>query len=109
MREIENLRRGHSSLFSQLLAERRAAAGLTLGELAEMTRLPLSFLENLESDGRATLSFDNCYKIAQALNSRRPRGFVMHDLWQAANLSRHSPHHADLHRERETKRELRAA
>jgi transcriptional regulator with XRE-family HTH domain len=88
MNKFDNSRREQLPLFSRLLAEKRAEARLTLAELSELTRLPLLLLENLESGGQVTASFDVCYKIAQALNSRGQRGFVIHDLWQAATLSR---------------------
>jgi transcriptional regulator with XRE-family HTH domain len=88
MNKFDNSRRERLPLFSRLLAEKRTEARLTLVELSELTRLPLLLLENLESGGQATASFDVCYKIAQALNSRGQRGFVIHDLWQAATLSR---------------------
>lgn len=92
MEKIDNLRRGRNSLFSQLLSEKREAAGLSLADLAEMTRLPIGFLESLEADRQASLSFDACYKIAQALNARLQSSFMIQDLWRAATLSRQNIH-----------------
>lgn len=80
----------HYSLFSQVLAEKRSKAGLTLSDLADLTRLPLSLLEDLESEGQATPSFDVCYKIGQAINSRQMQGFMIQDLWQAASMDRNA-------------------
>lgn len=93
-KQLDGLRKERHSLFSHMLTEKRRAAGLTLAELAELTRLPLLLLENLEASGQPTPSFDVCYKIAQALNSRHKCGFVIHDLWQAATMNRQkqSPH-----------------
>ena len=76
------------SLFSQVLVEKRTKAGLTLKDLADLTRLPLEMLEALETDGRLVPSFDICYKIGQAINSRRMQGFMIQDLWQAAAMDR---------------------
>jgi transcriptional regulator with XRE-family HTH domain len=76
------------SLFSRVLVEKRTNAGLTLSDLADLTRLPLSLLEDLESAGRAVPSFDICYKIGQAINSRRMQGFMIQDLWEAAAIDR---------------------
>ncbi|HYE73470.1 MAG TPA: helix-turn-helix domain-containing protein [Blastocatellia bacterium] len=92
MDKIDNSRKGRNSFFSQMLSEKREAAGLSLSDLAEMTRLPLSLLERLEADAQASPSFDECYKIAQALNARRPSGFMIQDLWRAATLSRQNIH-----------------
>lgn len=76
------------SLFGQLMAEKRTQAGLSLADLADLTRLPLSLLEDLEAAGRAVPSFDICYKIGQAINSRRMQGFMIQDLWEAASIDR---------------------
>ena len=76
------------SQFSQVLAEKRKKAGLTLSDLADLTRLPLGLLETLESEGREIPSFDVCYKIGQAINSRCMQGFMIQDLWQAAAIDR---------------------
>lgn len=76
------------SLFSQVLVEKRTKAGLSLSDLADLTRLPLSLLEDLEAAGRTTPSFDICYKIGQAINSRRMQGFMIQDLWEAATIDR---------------------
>ena len=75
----------HSSSFAQMLAEKRAQAGLSLPQLAAMSRLPLDLLEGLELRGQAVPGFEICAKIAQALNSRHTQGLmVARDLWQAA-------------------------
>jgi transcriptional regulator with XRE-family HTH domain len=84
--------KARSSIFGQLLAEKRAKAGLSLQELATLTRLPLSLLEGLEREGREVPSFDVCYKIAQAINSRQMQGFVVQDLWQAASMDKAALH-----------------
>ncbi len=76
------------SLFSQVLVEKRTKAGLTLSDLADLSRIPLNLLEDLEAAGRATPSFDICYKIGQAINSRRMQGFMIQDLWEAATIDR---------------------
>jgi transcriptional regulator with XRE-family HTH domain len=76
------------SLFGQLLAEKRLTAGLTLKELAELSHLPLRLLEELEYEGREVPSFDVCYKIAEAINSKKRQGFVTQDLWQAASMDK---------------------
>jgi transcriptional regulator with XRE-family HTH domain len=73
--------------FSQVLTEKRKKAGLSLSDLADLTRLPLGFLETLESEGEIP-SFDICYKIGQAINSRCMQGFMIQDLWQAATIDR---------------------
>ena len=70
--------------FGQLLTERRTEAGLSLPELASLTRLPLDLLAAWERDEQPAPSFDVCYKIAAAINSRRLHGFLVQDLWQAA-------------------------
>ena len=77
-----------SSLFGQLLAEKRLKAGITLSELATLSRLPLRLLEELEDEGREVPSFDVCYKIAAAINSKKMQGFMIQDLWQAASMDR---------------------
>ena len=74
--------------FSQVLAEKRKKAGLSLSDLADLTRLPLGLLETLESEGIEVPSFDVCYKIGQAINSRCMQGFMIQDLWQAAIIDR---------------------
>lgn len=79
-----------NSLFSQVLSERRSKAGLTLSDLADLTRLPLTLLEDLEAAGQAEPSFDMCYKIGQAINSRQMQGFMIQDLWQAASMDRNA-------------------
>lgn len=76
------------SLFSQVLVEKRTKAGLTLSDLADLSRLPLSLLEDLESAQRTVPSFDICYKIGQAINARRMQGFMIQDLWEAATIDR---------------------
>lgn len=75
----------HSSSFAQMLAEKRAQAGLSLPQLAAMSRLPLDLLESIEFRGQAVPGFEVCAQIAQALNSRQTQGLmVARDLWQAA-------------------------
>jgi transcriptional regulator with XRE-family HTH domain len=86
MKEVlpQNLR---ALTFSQLLAEKRMQAGLSLLELADLARLPVSLLEDLEHAEQSP-SFDVCYKIASAINSRRRQSFLIQDLWQAASRDR---------------------
>jgi transcriptional regulator with XRE-family HTH domain len=74
--------------FSQLLLQKRTSAGLSLAELADLACLPLSLLERLEQDEEPVPSFDVCYKIAAAINSRQMQGFLIQDLWQAASRDR---------------------
>jgi transcriptional regulator with XRE-family HTH domain len=76
------------TLFGCLLAQKRSKAGLSLAELAELTRLSPGYLEELEKGGAASPNFDVCYKIAQAINSRAQQGFVLQDLWEAASMDR---------------------
>ena len=100
--------RTRCSLFGRLLAEKRLQAGLTLTELAELSRLPLRLLEELEYEGREVPSFDVCYKIAEAINSKKRQGFVTQDLWQAASMDKaaridRSASTGRLRREPETK------
>lgn len=79
----------HSSSFAQMLAERRAQVGLSLPQLAAMSRLPLDLLESIELRGQAVPGFEVCAKIAQALNSRHTQGLmVARDLWQAALMDK---------------------
>lgn len=77
-----------NTIFSQVLAEKRKLAGMSLSDLADLTLLPISMLEALEIEGEQIPSFDVCYKIGQAINSRRMQGFMIQDLWQAAALDR---------------------
>lgn len=88
MQQVSFTKKINYSLFSQVLVEKRTNAGLTLSDLADLTRLPLSLLEDLECAGRAVPSFDICYKIGQAINSRRMQGFMIQDLWEAAAIDR---------------------
>jgi transcriptional regulator with XRE-family HTH domain len=83
--EAPDQKRG--SLFGQLLAERRAKAGISLLELSALTGMPLSLLEAYE-EGRELPSFDTCYKLAQAINSRLRQSFMIQDFWQAASMDR---------------------
>ena len=77
-----------ASVFGKLLAEKRAQAGLTLAELAALSRLPVSLLEEFEGELREAPNFDTCYRIAVALNSRHRQGFIVQDLWQAASIDK---------------------
>lgn len=100
--------RTRGSLFGRLLAEKRLNAGLTLTELAELSRLPLRLLEELEYEGCEVPSFDVCYKIAEAINAKKQQGFVTQDLWQAASMDKaarmdRSANSGHLRREPETK------
>ncbi len=81
-------RKLNKTQFSQVLAEKRKKAGLSLSDLADLTRLPLGLLETLESEGNEVPSFDICYKIGQAINSRCMQGFMIQDLWQAVTIDR---------------------
>lgn len=79
----------HSSSFAQMLAEKRMQAGLSLPQLAAMSRLPLDLLESIELRGQTVPGFEVCAKIAQALNSRHTQGLmVARDLWQAAQMDK---------------------
>ncbi|MBS1812293.1 MAG: hypothetical protein JST84_29275 [Acidobacteria bacterium] len=88
MQQVTFTKKINYSLFSQVLVEKRTKAGLSLSDLADLTRLPLSLLEDLECAGRSVPSFDICYKIGQAINSRRMQGFMIQDLWEAATIDR---------------------
>ncbi|HEX4946550.1 MAG TPA: helix-turn-helix transcriptional regulator [Blastocatellia bacterium] len=88
MQQVTFPNKPNYSLFSQVLVEKRTKAGLSLSDLADLSRLPLSLLEDLESTGRSVPSFDICYKIGQAINSRRMQGFMIQDLWEAATIDR---------------------
>jgi transcriptional regulator with XRE-family HTH domain len=88
MQEVTFPKKINYSLFSQVLTEKRTKAGLSLSDLADLTRLPLSLLEDLESAVRTVPSFDICYKIGQAINSRCMQGFMIQDLWEAASIDR---------------------
>jgi predicted transcriptional regulator len=83
----DHAQKTRGSAFGQLLAEKRAKAGLSLAELAELARLPLKQLEAFEG-GTEVPSFDVCYRLAEAINSRHMQGFMIHDLWQAASIDR---------------------
>jgi hypothetical protein len=72
------------SAFGQMLAEKRAHAGLTLPQLAALSRLPIDLLEGIEYQGQPVSSFDVCEKIAQAINAHRALGLTARELWQAA-------------------------
>lgn len=88
MQQVTFPKKINYSLFSQVLVEKRTQAGLSLADLADLSCLPLSLLEDLETAGRAVPSFDICYKIGQAINSRRMQGFMIQDLWEAAAIDR---------------------
>jgi transcriptional regulator with XRE-family HTH domain len=78
----------HSSLFGKLLTEKRSQAGLSREELAELARVPLRLVEELEIGAREAPGFDLCYRLGAAINSRRMQGFLIQDLWQAASMDR---------------------
>ncbi len=88
--EMLNSQNGKSgTLFGHLLTQKCSKAGLSLSELADLTRLAPGYLEELEG-GLALPNFDVCYKIAQAINSRDQQGFVIQDLWEAASMDKAS-------------------
>lgn len=74
--------------FGRTLLEKRSSAGITLTELAAQMQMPLAFLEELERGSSIIPTFDLCYRLAQAINSRSRHGFLVQDLWQAASLDR---------------------
>lgn len=88
MNSLESKSNKTGTLFGDLLIRKRNAAGLTLVELAELTRLSATYLEELELGSADAPNFDVCYKIAQAINSRRQQGFLVQDFWEAAALDR---------------------
>lgn len=88
MADLNSQTKVRPSIFGRLLAEKRAKAGLSLADLAALTRLPLALLEEFEREGEEVPSFDICYKIAQAINSRERQGFIVQDLWQAASMDK---------------------
>lgn len=74
-----------TTLFGKLLNYRRSKAGLSLAELAELTRLPCELLNGYEDGSGGQPTFDTCYKIAMAINSREMQGFTIQELWEAAS------------------------
>ncbi|MFN0119356.1 MAG: helix-turn-helix domain-containing protein [Blastocatellia bacterium] len=76
------------TIFGRLLEQKRRKAGMSLADLALLTRLPLATLENLESGAAAAPGFDVCYRIGQAINSRAQQGFVVQDLWEASAIDK---------------------
>jgi transcriptional regulator with XRE-family HTH domain len=88
MEKLNSQPRTFKTVFGLLLARKRSKAGLSLADLADLTRLSLGFLEELEQGVAVPPNFDVCYKIAQAINSRVQQGFVLQDLWEAAALDK---------------------
>lgn len=87
MEMLNSQNRQSGTLFGHLLTQKCSKAGLSLSDLADLTRLAPGYLEELER-GAALPNFDVCYKIAQAINSRDQQGFVIQDLWEAASLDK---------------------
>jgi len=74
-----------ATLFGKLLNDKRTRAGLSLKELADLTCLPCELLKSYEDGSGGRPTFDTCYKIAIAINSREMQGFTIQELWQAAS------------------------
>jgi transcriptional regulator with XRE-family HTH domain len=74
-----------TTLFGKLLNYKRTKAGLSLPELSELTCLPCELLNGYEDGSGGQPTFDTCYKIAMAINSREMQGFTIQELWEAAS------------------------
>lgn len=74
-----------ATLFGRLLNQRRTKAGLSLTELSELTSLSCEQLNRYEDGSGGQPTFDTCYKIAMAINSREMQGFTIQELWEAAS------------------------
>jgi transcriptional regulator with XRE-family HTH domain len=75
-----------TTFFGRLLNDKRQKAGISLPELAELTRLPCELLRSYEDGSGGRPTFDTCYKIAIAINSREMQGFTIQELWEAASM-----------------------
>ena len=71
-------------VFSELLKKKREAAGLTRAELAISAGLSPEFITGLETGALRNASFDNCYRISEALTRHTRQPFILQDLWRAA-------------------------
>lgn len=69
--------------FGHLLSQKRKEAQLSISELAKLSGLPEAQLEAMEQGSGELPTFDNCYRIGQAISSRSGQMFVLQDLWQA--------------------------
>ena len=69
--------------FGQLLEQKRKAAGMTVEELATMSKLTVARLQEMEQGRGEMPSFDTCYRLGQAITSRSGQMFVTQDLWLA--------------------------
>lgn len=75
-----------ATLFGKLLNDKRTRAGMSLKELSNLTRLPCELLRSYEDGSGGRPTFDTCYKIAIAINSREMQGFTIQELWEAASM-----------------------
>ncbi len=75
-----------ATLFGKMLNDKRTRVGLSLAELSDLTRLPCDLLRNYEEGKGGRPTFDICYKIAIAINSREMQGFTIQELWEAASM-----------------------
>jgi len=74
--------------FGHLLEQKRKAAGLSVPELAQLSGLPPSRLQELEKGDGDLPSFDTCYQLSQALSSHGGQNFVLQDLWLALRVDK---------------------
>jgi len=75
--------------FGQLLQLKRREAGLAPEELAEMSRLPLARLTELEQGLGEQPTFDTCYRLSAALTAHSDKRFILQDLWSALKMDRY--------------------
>lgn len=75
-----------TTIFGRMLSDKRNRAGLSLKELADLSRLPCELLHGYENGSGGQPTFDICYKLAVAINSRAMQGFTIQELWEAASL-----------------------
>jgi len=70
--------------FSELLRQKREAAGLSQAELAKLAGLDLQVINYLELGAIEPATFDNCFKIGRAISRHSGQAYVLQDLWCAA-------------------------
>ncbi len=69
--------------FSQLLAQKRREAHLSIPELSLMSGVNEAHFHAWEKGEGESPNFDVCYKIGMAISSRSGQSFVLQDLWEA--------------------------
>jgi transcriptional regulator with XRE-family HTH domain len=74
--------------FGSLLEQKRKAAGLSIGELAQLSGVAAARLQEMEQGHGDLPSFDTCYHLSHALFARSGQIFVLQDLWSALKTDR---------------------